>query len=165
LSPSRPERPSMTSSSKPNQTILMTSAGNISLPEFHFASPCPSLGCDGRFRVSVPRFGILCGALDLGALFSGDFEDRPFGELQSPDAGQADASLHILFVLCCDDPSICSELIASRLLHLFANCEPSSPFGSLVSIFYCSPNPLYPLSWPFCHEFFSVTIQSVSSMG
>jgi hypothetical protein len=38
--------------------------------------------------------------------------------LQAPDADQADASLHILAVLYCEDPPICSRPISSGILDV-----------------------------------------------
>jgi hypothetical protein len=87
------------------------------------------------------ELAFFCYAVDLGELFSCDFADLLFTKLQSPDADQADASLHILAVRCCDDPSIYSRLIASGLFDLFANYGPSSPFSSLIAVFRCCPKP------------------------
>jgi hypothetical protein len=82
-----------------------------------------------------------CDAVDLGKLFSGDFAGLPFSKLQSPDADEAAASIHILAVLCRDDRLICFKLISYGLFHLPANCEANYPFGSLFAAFCRSPNP------------------------
>jgi hypothetical protein len=95
----------------------------------------------GDFAFLCLDLAFFCDTVDLGEWFSGDFADLLFAKLQSPDADQANASLHILAVLCCDDPPICSRLIASGLLDLLANCEPSSSFGSLVVALCSYPNP------------------------
>jgi hypothetical protein len=87
------------------------------------------------------ELAFFCDAVDLGELFSCDFADLLFAKSQSPEPDQANASLHILAVLCCDDPSICSRLIASGLFDLFANYGPGSPFGSLITVFRCHPRP------------------------
>jgi hypothetical protein len=81
-----------------------------------------------------------CDAVDLGELFSGDFADLLFVKLQKPDAGHADASLHILPVLCCDGPPICSKLMTPGLLDLLANYEPRSSSGFLITSCCFCPN-------------------------
>jgi hypothetical protein len=107
----------------PDETFISHYFADLEVGTGDFAFPCLDLA-------------FVCDAVDLRELFSGHFADLPFVKLQSPDIDQADASLHILAVLCCDD-SICSRLIASGLLDLLANCQPNSPFGSLVATFCC----------------------------
>jgi hypothetical protein len=60
----------------------------------------------GDFAFLCLELAFFCVAVDLGKFFSCDFADLLFAQLQSQDADQADASLHILAVLSCDDPSI-----------------------------------------------------------
>jgi hypothetical protein len=95
----------------------------------------------GDFACLCLDLAFFCDAVDRGALFSGDFVDLPFPKFQFLDADLADASLHILVVLCCNDPLICSRLIAAGFFDLLTNCETSSPFGSRVAAFCCYPNP------------------------
>jgi hypothetical protein len=120
--------------SKPN--ALMTSVGTISVREFHPAWLRPPRGCHRRLRVSVLCLGpfLRCGRPRRVVL--GRFCGSAIRKLRSPGA-----DLHILAVPCCSGRPICSRLIASGLLDLLANCEPSSPFGSLIAAFCCRQNP------------------------
>jgi hypothetical protein len=147
-----------------NQKTLITSVGTISPRDFHFTLFRQVWGRNRQPRLSMPRLGLFCDAVDLSELLSGDFADLLFARLQSPETDQADVSLHILVALCRDDRPICSRLIASGFLDLPANCEPSSPFGTLVAGFCRCPNPDIFAVLAFCQEFFGLTIQSASIM-
>jgi hypothetical protein len=67
----------------------------------------------GDFAFLCLDLAFFCDTVDLGELFAGDFPNLLFAKLQSPDVDQADASLHILAVLCCHEPLFvpsCSHL-------------------------------------------------------
>jgi hypothetical protein len=83
LFPFPPSRPSPTSSSNPSHMNLMTSAGTISVRDFHFALLRPPRRSDRSFRVSVPPHGLFCQAVNPDELLSGDFVVLFFAELQS----------------------------------------------------------------------------------